>query len=125
MLGNKLGDLTDEIVTKHNARYIKQFISTGPKDYSMKLDTGETVSCCKGFRLNDEVEKKITMDKKIKLITNKNEPYETINYNQVILNKKDRILKNEEEIKMYDCDFDKRMVYEENENLIRSLPYGY
>ncbi|CAC5365111.1 unnamed protein product [Mytilus coruscus] len=39
MMGSKLGDLTDEIVSKHNANHIKQFISAGPKDYSMKLDT--------------------------------------------------------------------------------------
>ncbi|CAC5362801.1 unnamed protein product [Mytilus coruscus] len=62
--GSKLGDLTDEIVSKHNANHIKQFISAGPKDYSMKLDTEKLVSCCKGFRLNAEVEEKITLDKK-------------------------------------------------------------
>ncbi|CAC5411643.1 unnamed protein product [Mytilus coruscus] len=66
MMGSKLGDLTDEIVSKHNANHIKQFISAGPKDYSMKLDTEKLVSCCKGFRLNAEVEEKITLDKKIK-----------------------------------------------------------
>ncbi|CAC5355686.1 unnamed protein product [Mytilus coruscus] len=65
MMGSKLGDLTDEIVSKHNANHIKQFISAGPKDYSMKLDTEKLVSCCKGFRLNAEVEEKITLDKKI------------------------------------------------------------
>ncbi|CAC5393032.1 unnamed protein product [Mytilus coruscus] len=59
MMGNKLGDLTDEIVSKHNANHIKQFISAGPKDYSMKLDTEKLVSCCKGFRLNAEVEKRL------------------------------------------------------------------
>ncbi|CAC5412509.1 unnamed protein product [Mytilus coruscus] len=66
MMGSKLGDLTDEIVSKHNANHIKQFISAGPKDYSMKLDTEKLVSCCKGFRLNAEVEEKITLDKKKK-----------------------------------------------------------
>ncbi|CAC5373323.1 unnamed protein product [Mytilus coruscus] len=66
MMGSKLGDLTDEIVSKHNANHIKQFISAGPKDYSMKLDTEKLVSCCKGFRLNAEVEEKITLDKKNK-----------------------------------------------------------
>ncbi|CAC5417664.1 unnamed protein product [Mytilus coruscus] len=45
MMGSKLGDLTDEIVSKHNANHIKQFISAGPKDYSMKLDTEKLVSC--------------------------------------------------------------------------------
>ena len=39
MMGKKLGDLTDEIISKHSSNYITQFISAGPKDYSMKLDT--------------------------------------------------------------------------------------
>ena len=125
MFGNKLGDLTNEILTKHKANYIKQFASSGPKDYSMKLDNDKIVSCCKGFRLNAEVEEKITLHKKIKLITDENELYETITYNQITTNKKDRNLKNVERVKMYDCEFDKRMLYIENENLIRSLPYGY
>ncbi|CAC5403698.1 unnamed protein product [Mytilus coruscus] len=76
MMGSKLGDLTDEIVSKHNANHIKQFISAGPKDYSMKLDTEKLVSCCKGFRLNAEVEEKITLDKKNKnTYTEKDDPY--------------------------------------------------
>ena len=58
------------------------------------------------------------------MINDENERYETITYNQIITNKKDRELKTIERVKMYDCEFDKRMVYYENENLIRSLPYG-
>ncbi|VDI50295.1 Hypothetical predicted protein [Mytilus galloprovincialis] len=54
MMGNKLGDLTDEIVSKHNANHIKQFISAGPKDYSMKLDTEKLVSCCKAYTEEDD-----------------------------------------------------------------------
>lgn len=125
MMGTKLGDLTDEIVSKHNANHIVQFVSSGPKDYSMKLDTGKIVSCCKGFRLNAEVEEKITMDKKIKIVTDENESYETITYNQITSNKKDRNLKTVEQVKMYDYEFDKRMIHNENVNVIRSFPYGY
>lgn len=124
MMGNKLGDLTDEIVSKHNANHIKQFISAGPKDYSMKLDTEKLVSCCKGFRLNAEVEKKITLDKKIKIVTDENEKYETVKYNNIKIGK-DHQLKTVKQVKAYDYMFDKRMVYCENENLIRSFPYGY
>ncbi|VDI58733.1 Hypothetical predicted protein [Mytilus galloprovincialis] len=124
MMGNKLGDLTDEIVSKHNANHIKQFISAGPKDYSMKLDTEKLVSCCKGFRLNAEVENKITLDKKIKIVTDENEKYETVKYNNIKIGK-DHQLKTVKQVKAYDYMFDKRMVYCENENLIRSFPYGY
>ncbi|CAG2200579.1 unnamed protein product [Mytilus edulis] len=124
MMGNKLGDLTDEIVSKHNANHIKQFISAGPKDYSMKLDTEKLVSCCKGFRLNAEVEEKITLDKKIKIVTDENEKYETVKYDNIKIGK-DNQLKTVKQVKAYDYMFDKRMVYCENENLIRSFPYGY
>ena len=34
-MGNKLGDLTDEIVSKYNANHIIQFLSSGPKDNSI------------------------------------------------------------------------------------------
>ncbi|VDI55375.1 Hypothetical predicted protein [Mytilus galloprovincialis] len=109
MMGNKLGDLTDEIVSKHNANHIKQFISAGPKDYSMKLDTEKLVSCCKGFRLNAEVEKKITLDKKIKIVTDENEKYETVKYNNIKIGK-DHQLKTVKQVKAYDYMFDKRML---------------
>ncbi|CAC5422613.1 unnamed protein product [Mytilus coruscus] len=124
MMGSKLGDLTDEIVSKHNANHIKQFISAGPKDYSMKLDTEKLVSCCKGFRLNAEVEEKITLDKKIKIVTDENEKYETVKYDNIKIGK-DHQLKTVKQVKAYDYMFDKRMVCYENENLIRSFPYGY
>ena len=124
MMGKNLGDLTDEIVSKHKANYITQFISVGPKDYSMKLDTDKIVSCCKGFRLNAEVEEKITMDKKIKIVTNEKESYETIGYTNIKIGK-DHQLKTIEQIKSYDYMFDKRIAHYENENLIKSLPYGF
>ena len=88
-MGNNLGDLTDEIKTKYNANYITEFVSIGPKDYSMKFDNGKTENKCKGFRLNAEVEEKNTMDKKIKLVTDKEESYEIIKYNQIVTERKD------------------------------------
>ena len=125
IIGTKLGDLTDEISSKHNAKYIKQFVSAGPKDYSMRLNTGKIVSCCKGFRLNAEAEEKITMDKKIKIVTDSTAKYETIAYNQIVVNKKDKSLKNIEQVKMYDHEFDKRITQKISEDLILSYPYGY
>ncbi|CAC5380758.1 unnamed protein product [Mytilus coruscus] len=115
MMGSKLGDLTDEIVSKHNANHIKQFISAGPKDYSMKLDTEKLVSCCKGFRLNAEVEKKITLDKKIKIVTDENEKYETVKYNNIKIGK-DHQLKTVKQVKAYDYMFDKKNAYTEKDD---------
>ena len=84
MIGSGLGELTDEI----SGNYIKQFVSLGPKDYSYELDNGKQIGKCKGFRINNEAEDKITMDKKIKLATYKNEPYEMIPYKLIKNNKK-------------------------------------
>ena len=45
-------------------------------------------------------------------------------YNNIKIGK-DHQLKTVKQVKAYDYMFDKRMVYCENENLIRSFPYGY
>ncbi|CAC5410673.1 unnamed protein product [Mytilus coruscus] len=95
---NDDGSEAYEIVSKHNANHIKQFISAGPKDYSMKLDTEKLVSCCKGFRLNAEVEEKITLDKKIKIVTDENEKYETVKYDNIKIGK-DHQLKTVKQVK--------------------------
>ncbi|CAC5426119.1 unnamed protein product [Mytilus coruscus] len=63
MMGSKLGDLTDEIVSKHNANHIKQFISASPKDYSMKLDTEKLVSCCKAYTEKDDPYARVILGK--------------------------------------------------------------
>ncbi|CAC5394640.1 unnamed protein product [Mytilus coruscus] len=105
---NDDGSEAYEIVSKYNANHIKQFISAGPKDYSMKLDTEKLVSCCKGFRLNAEVEEKITLDKKIKIVTDENEKYETVKYDNIKIGK-DHQLKTVKQVKAYDYMFDKRM----------------
>ncbi|CAC5406475.1 unnamed protein product [Mytilus coruscus] len=106
---NDDGSEAYEIVSKHNANHIKQFISAGPKDYSMKLDTEKLVSCCKGFRLNAEVEEKITLDKKKKIVTDENEKYETVKYDNIKIGK-DHQLKTVKQVKAYDYMFDKRMI---------------
>jgi hypothetical protein len=56
MIGTGLGQLTEEII---------RFVSTGPKDLCMKLDTGKIVCTCKGFRTKSEAEERITMNTKI------------------------------------------------------------
>jgi len=124
MLGKNLGDLTDEIISKHNAKHITTFVSAGPKDYSMKLDTGKMINCCKGFRLNAEVEKKLTLDNKIKIITEKDAGYETICYTPLKINNRGNI-RTVSQDRTYDFSFDKRIIHKVNDNLIKSLPHGY
>jgi hypothetical protein len=124
-IGSGLGELTEEISSKHKADNIKTFVSLGPKNYHCLLDTGKKFGVCKGFRLNQDAEDKITMDKKIKLVTDDKEKYELVNYGIIKANKKDRELKNADQLRNFSCEFDKRMKKHVNENLIISLPYGY
>ena len=49
--GDYLGELTDELQGHH----IVEFVSAGPKNYSFKLDNGETKCTIKGFTLNHEI----------------------------------------------------------------------
>jgi hypothetical protein len=54
------------------------------------------------------------MDKKIKLLTDDKEKHALIKYSIIKGNKKDRNLETKEQIKMYDYEFDKRMIKYEN-----------
>lgn len=77
------------------------------------------------MKLKKKKKKKITLDKIINLVTNtENEKYGLVKY-RLIKKKKDKSTKSVEQVKMYDYEFDKRMVKYENENLNTSLPYGF
>ena len=51
ILGDYLGDFTDEI-KKKGASHIVEFISAGPKNYAYKMDNGKTSCTVKGITLN-------------------------------------------------------------------------
>ena len=57
--GDYLGELTDELQGHH----IVEFVSAGPKNYSFKLDNGETKCTIKGFTLNHEISKELNFEK--------------------------------------------------------------
>jgi len=119
MVGNNLGQLTDETAP----HYIEEFVSPGPKDYSLLLSNGIIKGKFKGFITNSSSDE-ITMNKKIKLVTNPNEPYELVKSTKFLLNKKHEIY-TKEEIKMYDFEFNKRIpLYLENGN-VASIPFGF
>ncbi|CAC5390551.1 unnamed protein product [Mytilus coruscus] len=106
MMGSKLGDLTDEIVSKHNANHKTIYICWSKRLFN-ETRYRKLVSCCKGFRLNAEVEEKITLDKKIKIVTDENEKYETVKYDNIKIGK-DHQLKTVKQVKAYDYMFDKK-----------------
>ena len=47
--------------------------------------------------------------------------YDLVKYRLIKSNKKDRVLKTVDQVKMYDYEFDKRMLNYENKNLITSF----
>ena len=59
-LGNYLGQLTNELTCKElgcksencEGHWIEEFISCGPKSYSLRVNTGEIVCKVRGFSLN-------------------------------------------------------------------------
>lgn len=58
-LGSNLGELTDEV---GGGRYIKTFVSGGPKSYAYQLNDGDTVCKIRGITLHSEAIKVINFD---------------------------------------------------------------
>jgi hypothetical protein len=121
MLGSDLGELTDELKGDH----IEEYVGAGPKDYGYETNKGKVVIKNKGIILNAEAEEKITLNKKIELVKSNNTKSETIENTQFKLSKKDNSIKVIKQNKIYDFEFNKRMIVKESEDSIYSLPYGY
>src|SRR5205085_797963 len=64
MLGDNLGELTDEL----KGLGIAEIVSTAPKDYSFQKEDGSIVIKNKGIILNAQSEEKVTFNKKIELV---------------------------------------------------------
>ena len=59
LLGEYLRDLTNELACREigcegceSGHWIEEFVSCGPKNYSFRLNTGETICKVRGFSLN-------------------------------------------------------------------------
>ena len=124
LLGNYLGDLTDELACKNigckkencEGHWIVKFISCGPKNYSYKLNTGEVICKVRGFSLNFSGSQIINFDSmketlmswwkndETKLVTIKTEikrnKYESRVYSSVVK-------------KHYGVVYDKRFIYDD------------
>lgn len=120
-LGNNLGDLTSEI-SESMGNYIQTFVSTGPKNYAFKTDSGYIHCCVKGFTLNHLTSLKLNFESIIKIVTDERNKKEKIKVNQL----KFRLSKNfdvKTEIieKTYGFVYDKRILLGDN----TTLPYGF
>ena len=98
-------------------------MATAPKDYSYLLNNGAIKGKCKGMRVTAQVEENITYENKVKSVKGLCGPM-TIKSTQFQIQKNHEIVIKEQE-KVWDFDFNKRMIVHKEENWIDTLPYGY
>ncbi len=72
-----------------------------------------------------EAEPKITLTKKIELVKNNDTKAEAINNIQFVLSKKDNKIGVQHQTKVYDLEFNKRMIVREMDDSIYSSAYGF
>jgi hypothetical protein len=122
MLGDMLGMLTNEL---KKDRYIVIHVATAPKDYGHELDDGTIKIKNKSIILTSESEEKITLGKMTDFVSDNNTKPETLTNTRFVLSKKDNTITVIQQQKMYDFEFNKRMIVRESEDTIKTLPYGY
>jgi hypothetical protein len=126
--GCLLGDWTDEL---GKGVWIIDWISTGPKSYSYKTNTGKVVCKIKGFTLNYETSKKINSDSMNNILekssraapeskTNKDCKIST-QYNRITRDTKTKELLNKIETKEFGFVYDKRVILKNFD----TIPFGY
>ncbi|XP_037906182.1 uncharacterized protein LOC119648487 [Hermetia illucens] len=120
-----LGDLTNEVDCFGKDSYITEFVSTGPKTYGLKIETGlgtEHVVKCKGITINFKNSKVVNFDHLKNLVTGDHEGDSICVVNDSkIKRKRPGIVISTTEKKHLQFTFDKRVVTEEN----CSYPYGF
>lgn len=120
-----LGDLTNEVDCFGKDSYITEFVSTGPKTYGLKIETGlgtEHVVKCKGITINFKNSKVVNFDHLKNLVTGDHEGDSICVVNaSKIKRKRPGIVISTTEKKHLQFTFDKRVVTEEN----CSYPYGF
>ena len=122
VIGDFLGDLTDELGGKH----IVEFVSAGPKNYAYRLND-ETVCCkVKGFTLNHENAKNVNFDSMCSEVFlwhffRSSASLSIENPRQICRDPKRQCLFNRHQAKSYSVVYDKRRVLQNMD----TLPYGH
>ena len=131
-LGNYLGELTDELSCKNlgckiyncEGHWIEEFISCGPKNYSYKLNSGQTITKVRGFSLNFSSSEIINFDTMKDCldswIAKDNRQVKTIK-TEIRRNKFESRVFSRKVEKHYGVVYDKRVVT----NNYKTVPYGY
>ena len=133
-MGNFLGDLTDELTCKElnckvqncPGHWIAEFVSCGPKNYSYKLNSGETVCKVRGFSLNHNASLIINFDSMKNALDqwlssdSCSTPLVTVK-TEILRNKHVPIVYNRVVEKHYGVVYDKRKIIED----YRTVPFGF
>ena len=117
--GDMLGDMTDEL----SGKGITNFISTGPKSYSLKYGDDNEKSAIKGFTLNHENSSILNHNSMSKIVRKQIRELTIVNENKIT--RKNREIVNEYREKVFKFGDDKRVIRQINEDHIDTLPYGY
>ena len=112
-----LGDMTDELSTKE----IINFVSTGPKSYSLKYGDNEEKSAIKGFTLNHENSSILNHNSMSKIVRKQIRELTIVNENKIT--RKNREIVNKYCEKVFKFGYDKRVIKQINEDHIDTLPY--
>jgi hypothetical protein len=122
VLGPYLGDLTDEL--KRN-EHIEEYVSTGPKSYAYRTNTGKRVCKIKGFTLNFSAQQVLHMDALSELVLDNPEQVLTTYPLQFTIGKDHSITTNPKPEKNFRLTFDKRRILPFTHHAVDTVPYGY
>ncbi|XP_072050213.1 uncharacterized protein [Amphiura filiformis] len=119
LLGNYLGDLTNEISGDDE---MEEFISAGSKNYTYRLKSGETVSKVRGFTLNFHASQQINFDSIKAMVLGEGQQEIVVhNEHQIVRNMSTITIHNKPMSKKYRKVFNKRIL----EKGFDSYPHGY
>ncbi|CAF0975526.1 unnamed protein product [Brachionus calyciflorus] len=119
ILGDYLGDFTDEI-KKKGALHIVEFISAGPKNYAYKMDNGKTSCTVKGITLNHISSLVVNFDSIRDIVLYDREKRLQVEQLKFSRDKTNWFIKTDIVSKMYGFVYDKRILLDS----FYTLPYG-
>lgn len=120
-LGDHLGDLTSEVSVK-DGKYIKAFVSAGPKNYAYQTANGTTVCKVRGITLHSKAVKVVNFETLQQMVKGEGPQKVTVHDSHKIV----RDLKNKQ-ILTKPQNKDYRVVYNKRVRVgdVDTVPYGY
>ncbi len=116
--GPFLGELTNEI---SNNKYIVEFCSAGPKNYSFKLNDATSKTTIKGFTQNSVTNQKINFDSIKNIVCEEQGKKIDVQQHKFSRDKTTWTVKTEDKNKLYSFVYDKRILNDD----LSTTPYGF